>query len=734
MKAMTEKAPQQSSGNEKKTGKDILKEYRVIFLGDSEAGKTLLMARVKNPRMNPAKFKEGTTNGIKIFSEEMVLDGQGIRINYWDFGGQEILNAMHRMFLSENALYVIVLNTRNDNQDAQANFWIRYVQAYAPTAPMMLVMNKIDQNERADLNMPALSRQFQDLEWDDSNVLRISAIWPDADRFHREFTEKLHQKIAQCIKHIQPFSHQEAQIRDALRAKRKKIVGIDDVRKICVKYGLDEANYGPDFLAIQDELIFRFNEAGIMVSFKKEKDGEDELLIPVLLKPEWITKTIYRILNTEESISRNGIVLHKDIQELCRTNKDNWQGSGDASNLLDIMRVFELSYASGTDAVQEFIPMLCQRREPPEIEDLTYADGTIEYQMAYDYLPSGILYNMMVKHQKNLDTARTWRTGAKIRFDNEHYVILRQDGNVMKLFVHHTTKALAAKKLKEFIKDISECAEKGKYRANLLENKIGFEVAPEIIEYFDHDRLLKADSAEVSFVASKIHGGKVAVRDILEQEDRSEQRDLDKLLELTLKGCKVLQNDYTYWWRDPLPPEMEARLPKMDEDSRTRWLLFSIGQGFSVGDQHKSGESATGIGRGELDLNIGLKPNDYWSILEALNIKNEKAESMNNWVEHLKRLTTKYNQSGLRYLILVSYLLAPVEEFRIIKDAYHSKLSVTELKYHGIPISCKEEKPDNCPNLISISRADYRGDMGDMSLFHFLVHIPKYTGKQMEEG
>ena len=723
----------QPADKEKKAKKDVLKEYRVVFLGDSEAGKTLLMARLKNPRMNPAKFKEGTTNGIKIFSEEKTLRGQRVRINYWDFGGQEILNSMHRMFLSDNSLYVIVLNTRNDNQDAQANFWIRYVMAYAPKSPILLVMNKIDQNKWADLNLPALVRRFPKLRIDEPEVLRVSAIEPNKKKFREEFTNKLYQRITRCIESTRQFTPQEAKIRDTLRAREDRVIDTDTFRVICEENGLNEENYGDKTFATQDELMSRFNEAGIIVSFTKKKNNNTEILIPLLLEPEWITKTIYRILNTEKKISENGVVLHENIKKLCMTSDVKWHGSRDAYDLLDIMRAFGLSYVSGADDVQEFIPMLCQQREPEEIDDLTHAEGTIAFQMAFEYLPSGVLYHMMVKHFDKLDLPRTWRTGAKFGHDDDNYVILRQDRNTMDLYVRDADKKNAVDEIESRVKEIREYA-KNKYNAKLLENKIGFEVAPEIIEYFDHDRLLKADSAEVPFVASKIHGGKVAVRDILEQEDRSEQRDLDKLLELTLKGCKVLQNDYTYWWRDPLPPEMEARLPKMDEDSRTRWLLFSIGQGFSVGDQHKSGESATGIGRGELDLNIGLKPNDYWSILEALNIKNGNAESMNNWVKHLKRLTTKYNQSGLRYLILVSYLLAPVEKFRIIKDAYHSKLSVTELKYHGIPISCKEEKPDNCPNLISISRADYRGDMGDMSLFHFLVHIPKYTGKQMEEG
>lgn len=720
-----------------KTDETILMEFRVIFLGDSEAGKTLLMSRLKNPQMDPSDFKENTTNGINICSVVECLDGQKVQINYWDFGGQEILNSLHRMFLTKNALYVIVLNTRNDNQDAQANFWLRYVQAYAPEAAVMLVMNKIDQNKRADLNLPVLSRQFQNLDWDESNVLKISAIEPDAERFRQEFTEKLHRQIAQCIKlkYAEPFTQQQVRIRDALRATNKSVISTDDFRDICELSGLNKENYGRNVEALQDELLFRFNEAGIMICFKKIQNGETELLHPVLLNPEWITKTIYRILNTDELMSQNGVVLHDDIKKLCRTSGVKWQGSRDADDLLAIMRIFDLSYTYSTDDVKEFIPMLCQRREPEAIEELTQADGIIEFQMVFEYLPSGVLYKMMVMHHEELDRERTWRTGAKIGRNDDDYVILRQNGNTMEVYVCGTSKSHAVKKLNAFVSEISTCAEKGRYRAKSLENKIGFEVAG-IMDYFDYDRLVKANPAKVKYVASKVHGGEVAISDILKQEDRSEWRKLDELLQLTLDGCKELQDNQTYYWRKKLPDEMEACLPKMNEDSRTRVLKSFIGHTFFVEDQHKGGKSATGISSGELDLRICLDRERPWSILEALNITSETDRddhSKTRWLEHLKRLTTDYNQSGFQYVILMSYLLAPVEAFEPIKEAYHMLLRSTELEaYGGRPKECEYEELPECPAHISISRADYSGGAGDVSVFHFLVYIPEYTGKQEE--
>lgn len=710
-----ENSPKHDTHGEINIDESVLMEYRVIFLGDSEAGKTLIMSRMKEPQMNPADFKEDTTNGINIFSKIECLNGQKVRINYWDFGGQDILNSMHRMFLSKNTLYVIVLNTRNDNQDAQANFWIRYVQAYAPGAPLMLVMNKSDQNKRAALNLPALLRQFPILKQNKPDVLKISAIMPDPRRFRKKFAAKLFQRVAQCIASLPPLTQQQSQIRDALKAKQEKVVRTDDFRKICKEHGLKDR-------AKQRALMKRFNETGIMVYF-----GEGQ---PVLLDPKWITKAIYLILDGKDSISQNGIVQHETIQQLCEDNPDSWLGSYDANHLLAIMRSFDLSFQH-EEQVQEFIPMLCQRREPEEIEELT--DGTIEFQIAYEYLPSGVLYKMMVNHQKDLDTEMTWRTGAKIKLGNGNYAIIRQDGNTMKLYVHHANKTQAVKRLEYLAEEIRTYAEQDRFLANFQDNKICFEVAAGIKEYFDYDRLIKAKSANVEYVASKVKSVRVAVNDILDQEDRSERRELDNLLQLTLIGCKELQDNQTYWWREKLPDEMEVCLPKMNEDSRTRVLKSAIGHTFFVEDQHKGGKSATGISSGELDLRICLNRENPWSILEALNITEEKGDSKTRWLEHLKRLTTDYNQSGFRYLILVSYLLTNKEAFKPVKEEYHRLLRTTELEnYGGRPNECEYEHLVSCPECISISRADYSGPAGDVSVFHFLVYIPEYTGKQEE--
>ena len=689
----------------------VLMEGRVVFLGDSEAGKSLLMGRLREPKKAPSEFSGDTTQGIDIFSEVLKFDGRRIRVNYWDFGGQEVLHSMHRLFLSKQTLYVIVLNTRNDNQDAQADFWMRYVQSYAPGAPVLLVMNKIDQNKKAALNLPVLCRRFPN-GISPENVLKVSAVEKDPKKFAEQFTNKLHDFIKQNIDRFQGFTTQEALIRERVDDARKKTaIDRSEFKMFCDAEGLKQKEK-------RDELIERFHDAGIVVHLKKGT--------PMYLNPAWITETLYMILSADTDSEANGMIPHKDIESMCDQNRNQLEGEDDAQHLIQIMQKYGLSFQHGE---HEFIPMLCCRAEPERIEKLIQTPGTMEMQLIFEYLPSGLLYKLMADYRNDLDMPLTWFTGAKIGRGDENYVILRRDGNCLCIFANYTQKEKAVEKVYALAGEIERLADEP-YSATIRERKIRYSWG-NCVEYFDYDRLKRAKTKDLQYVASKVSDDPVAVCDILEQEDRSEKRDLDRLLQLVLEGCLILQNNQTYWWTRDVPKEMEGLLPKMNENARNRALIPVLERGFSVEDQPEGGESAEGIEPGRLDLRIRLKSGMPWSILEALNISEEKGDSKKRWLEHLKRLATKYNKNGFRHLILASYLLASEDHFGRVKDAYMDILSQTELPiFGGAPQICKNYPLDHCPQRVSVSRADYSGDAGDVSIFHFLVHIPEYKGKR----
>ncbi|CAK8710821.1 hypothetical protein GKODMF_02145 [Candidatus Electrothrix gigas] len=93
--------------------KQPLNEVKILLIGDGAAGKTSL---VKQLLGQPFDEHEDTTHGISIQGWEPECAGKQIRANVWDFGGQEIQHATHQFFLSKRSLYVLVLDSRKDEQ------------------------------------------------------------------------------------------------------------------------------------------------------------------------------------------------------------------------------------------------------------------------------------------------------------------------------------------------------------------------------------------------------------------------------------------------------------------------------------------------------------------------------------------------------------------------------------------------------------------------------------------
>lgn len=710
-------------------GQQMLQDYRIVFLGDSEAGKTLILSRLDNPDMDPKEFHMDTTIGINIVRKEQTINGQTVRLNYWDFGGQDILHSMHRIFLSKNTLYVIVLNTRNDNQDAQAIFWLRYVEAYAQGSPVLLVMNKIDQNKRAALNLPVLNR-LSKRNFAQEDVLKISAVCPEKEKFQKQFTEKLHEYIGRYFGAAKPFTSQETQIRDKVEAKKAadklKVISIDDFRDICEEESLNNVDD-------QDKLMERFNETGVLVYFRGKT--------VMFMNPEWITKTIYKILDQDEQIADNGVVLHKKIKSFCRKNEDNINKSEDAAHLLDIMRDYDLSFQyekqkPGEEHTEdkEFIPMLCQREEPQDITTLIEQDNTVELRMVFEYLPCGVLYKLMVDHHEELDMDHVWRYGMKLDHENGGYAVLRQEGNTMGIYVHDASISCAVEQMVRLMIKTEDAAKHNIFNASLLEIRICYRIA-DVPEYFDYQQLKNAEEKGVYYTVSRSKPAqKVAIQDILSQKDGTVLERIKELLKLTSEGCQELQGRHTFWFLTKEAKD-DRIAPKMDEDSRTAELRSVLRSKFTVKDQPRWGDSSGGIKQGELDLWIGLDEHTPLAILEALNISTEEnAKSVASWKEHLTRMMCDYNKNGFNNLLLVSYLDCPLENLVKTRKEYFERMRDYDVPRYGAPKYCEPIVVDEFSDGIQVVRADYSSGAGDVTVYHFLVRIEQYGRKALEKA
>jgi internalin A len=137
-------------------GKRPLNEAKLILVGRGEVGKTSIVNLLIHNSFDPNQKK---TEGIKIDPWELSLAGEQVRLNVWDFGGQEIMHATHQFFLTQRSLYLLVLSGRGDSAEDDADYWLKLIGSFGGTSPVIVVLNKIkahrfDVNRRAARKIP----------------------------------------------------------------------------------------------------------------------------------------------------------------------------------------------------------------------------------------------------------------------------------------------------------------------------------------------------------------------------------------------------------------------------------------------------------------------------------------------------------------------------------------------------------------------------------------------------
>jgi len=133
-------------------------EAKLILVGQGEVGKTCLANRLI---LNTFK-KEETTKGIDILEWNITASTakqEKIKLNVWDFGGQEIYHATHQFFLTKRSLYLLVWNARKSRDYENIYYWLHTIEAFGEDSPIMLVMSKLNERDD-DLNMKDLREKF----------------------------------------------------------------------------------------------------------------------------------------------------------------------------------------------------------------------------------------------------------------------------------------------------------------------------------------------------------------------------------------------------------------------------------------------------------------------------------------------------------------------------------------------------------------------------------------------
>lgn len=579
---------------------------------------------------------------------------------------------------------MIVLSGRAEDMERRLQYWMTSLNGFTDgKCPVIVFENRFDVRNIQSVNTTQIRRRYPNI----NEVLSLNV---------RDAPEEEFEKLLAAILNLAISKSLYGRKLPKLWSDIKSMLEMSDEPYLTERQFM---SLFPEEISEHElhEVLDWFNELG--VSFSCHKDFNRCILSDyVILNPEWATNAIYAIITSQESNdpdnrTLDGILTLTQIVDVLRSTKFVNEKRGfnqeysrtEIKYILELMEHFQIAYEVSSESERkEFIPSLCQVREPENIEQYML-NVDLQFEIRYDYLPSNILHRVMISRFDELDAGKKWWYSGGV-FISESYrcqalILLESKAgkDVMSIYLRQKTNGEAWRYLTKIREHIKEAG-------NQL--NITFEC---YIIYRDPD-LNKIEEIKLETIQnslklgwtthrSVIFGKEIPFDEILKNiamPDIAEAAVKGNLLEMIIKGCLFMQK--RFW----IPKEENKRNDYLCDILRSSQIY--------VLDQTRAGIAKSDSG--ELDFIVQNNEFNDIAIIEALNLENINTGYLQ---EHITKLMSDehYNVNGLRELYLLVY--ANVKDFSGFCKRYY--IFIKEQAKYPYDMDRIEEIPQKINNI-----------------------------------
>lgn len=475
-----------------------LNEAKILLVGQSYVGKTSLVKRLINNEFDPQETK---TEGIGIHNWQAKVKEQDIRLNVWDFGGQEIMHATHQFFLTRRSLYLLVLNARQDEYDNRIEYWLKIIQSFGGDSPIIVVINKSDQERLPHVDRRGLEVKYPSIK----NFVFTSC----------KTGEGIEQLKATIVAELEQLEHIHdllpAQWFD-LKAKLEKLdldyIPYTEYKTLCVNQGITDER--------SQEIIVGFlHDLGVMLNFHEDS----RLLDTYILNPEWVTDGVYRTLNYNALFHAKGVLDLKMLAEILASPRYPKEKH---LFIVDIMRKFELCFAFDGVMKTFLIPDMLPKEEPYTGEWPT--QQCLGFQYHYNVLPSSVMSRFIVRLHQLIYQNTYWRNGVVLK-RGQNKALIKADLEERKIFIYISGQAQTRREFLAIIRIEFDHIHRTISKLEAKE-KIPLPEQPHIVTDFQH--LLTLEEINKSTFVPEGLNKEINVKQLLNgiehQDERQERR------------------------------------------------------------------------------------------------------------------------------------------------------------------------------------------------------------------
>ena len=377
-------------------------DAKLLLVGEGNVGKTCLVAALHG--MTFVKDRP-TTHGIEI--SPLVFRHPTLDLNMtlraWDFGGQEVYRISHQFFFSRRALYIVVWNAREGQEQNEVEGWLRRIRLRVGNEARTMVVATHCEDRLPELDYPHLCQTFPEMlagSFDIDN--RTGAGIP-------RLREAIAQEAAELPQMGQQISPRWVAARDEILtlARTKPQIRYEQFTKICQRHRVA----GSEVITLAELM----HDLGHIIYY-----GEDEGLRDiVVLNPEWLTKAISYVLEDKPTRGAGGILDHARL-------KDIWGRRNDRAAyparyhpyFLRLMEKFDISYRLEDDESHSLVAQLVPHERPllPWQPKTQAPSGirTLALTCSLSEPAPGLIPWLTVRHHR-ASTGLYWRRGVFLR-------------------------------------------------------------------------------------------------------------------------------------------------------------------------------------------------------------------------------------------------------------------------------------------------------------------------------
>ncbi|MDR2699372.1 MAG: GTP-binding protein [Nitrososphaerota archaeon] len=413
-----------------------LAELKVMIIGNGSSGKTCISKALKDKQnyKHTDHTDEPATEGIELRDVEHVFRQEKWLFRMWDLGGQAAYAATQSMFMTDQTLYLVVMDARTEKQP---DIYLHYIQTIAPESPIIIMINKVDQNKWFGLNKQLYvgNSEYCHVQED---IVRFSCA-EDCEKHGAELFNAIEKVLSNTYygfrskQWVPKWLKVKNDLMDYLATKNNGYITINEYKDICAKNELSEDVY--------NTILIGCEKLG-MVFAPIAKDSS--VAYDWVMHAEWITKGINLLFKLEPAVSykKSEIFAHME------NSKNSYKYTRmETSAILDCLKKEELAFEdSPTSTI--IIPALLPTDEPnnfpkkedyqmwhlPDNGDLLKSTNS-EIRFRYPFLHPKIKQVFMVKLYQDLKKPVIYNYGAYWRQDGLQ-VVMMEDNNDIVFYLH----------------------------------------------------------------------------------------------------------------------------------------------------------------------------------------------------------------------------------------------------------------------------------------------------------